>query len=380
MAHVPEMFEHEDPLSPLGDRLELADKLAHIHATLRERFRFLDRIACAVYDPKTDLLKTLLASSADGSLSHYQARLSEARSLMEIIESGRPRVVNDLSVFPAARAHSRRIAELGYRASYTMPMYARGEFFGFVFFNSLRDGVFNEAVLRQLDPFGHLVSLMVIHELSSMRTLLASVKTARDLMHARDSETGSHLDRMSRYARLIASGLAEKHALSDEQIEHIFAFAPLHDVGKIGVPDGILLKAGRLDAAEYEAMKGHARRGREIIDAMLGNFDLGRLPYIDILRNIAELHHEAWDGSGYPHGRQGDAIPLEARIVAVADVFDALTSRRPYKEAWSNDAAFALLMQLRGAKLDPDCVDALVAGRAEVEEIQRLFREDPLGA
>ena len=375
------MFEHEDLLSPLGNRLDLADKLGHIHATLQERFRFLDRIACAVYDPKTDLLKTLLASSADGSLSHYQAKLSEARSLMGIIETGRPRVVNDLRIFQADdQPHTRKLAELGYRASYTMPMYTHGEFFGFVFFNSLQGGVFTEEVLRQLDPFGHLISLMVIHELSAMRTLLASVKTARDLMHARDSETGSHLDRMSRYSRLIARGLAEKYALSDEQIEHIFAFAPLHDVGKIGVPDGILLKAGRLDAAEYEAMKVHARRGREIIDAMLGNFDLGQLPYIEILRNIAELHHEAYDGSGYPHGRRGEEIPIEARIVAVADVFDALTSRRPYKAAWGNDEAFTLLLQLRGAKLDPDCVDTLIAGRAEVEEIQQLFLEDPLGA
>jgi HD-GYP domain-containing protein (c-di-GMP phosphodiesterase class II) len=98
-----------------------------------------------------------------------------------------------------------------------------------------------------------------------------------------------------------------------------------------------------------------------------------------MLRNIAELHHESLDGSGYPYGRRGEDIPLESRIVAVADIFDALTSRRPYKDAWSNNQAFAVLNSFAGAKLDPDCVAALEQSRAEIEEIQRQFREDPIG-
>jgi HD-GYP domain-containing protein (c-di-GMP phosphodiesterase class II) len=201
------------------------------------------------------------------------------------------------------------------------------------------------------------------------------VRTAREMMHARDDETGSHLDRMARYARLIALAIADKYGLSDEYIEQIFIFAPLHDIGKIGIPDRVLLKPGKLDDAERALMMTHAQRGRELIDQMLGNFELGDTPHIDILRNIAELHHESVDGSGYPHGIRGADIPIEARIVAVADVFDALTSRRPYKPAWSIDEALAALQRLAGFKLDTDCVAALIEHRDKVEEIQAQFRE-----
>ena len=260
-----------------------------------------------------------------------------------------------------------------------MPMYSYGHFLGFLFFNSYEDAPFSEEILRQIDPFGHLISLTIIHELSSLQTLLATVKTARDMTHVRDNETGSHLDRMSRYARLIAKKLAGKFNLSDEYIENIFVFSPLHDIGKIGIPDDILLKRGQLTEQERELMKSHTSKGRELIDRMLGNFKLDGMQHIDILRNIAELHHESLDGSGYPYGRQGEDIPLESRIVAIADIFDALTSRRPYKPAWSNDHAFSFLANFAGSKLDPDCVEALISSRPEVEEIQQQFREDPLG-
>jgi HD-GYP domain-containing protein (c-di-GMP phosphodiesterase class II) len=219
----------------------------------------------------------------------------------------------------------------------------------------------------------------VIGELASMRTLVAAIATTAHITHLRDPETGSHLDRMSRYARLIARALAPHHQLDDEYIEHVFMFSPLHDIGKIGIPDHILLKRGALTAQETDVMHSHARKGREIIDDLLANFGLDGIQHVNILRNIAEHHHEAINGQGYPQGLKGDAIPLEARIVAVADVFDALTSRRPYKDAWTNDEAFAMLERLAGEKLDADCVRALLENRAEVEHTQSLFRENPLG-
>ena len=126
-------------------------------------------------------------------------------------------------------------------------------------------------------------------------------------------------------------------------------------------------------------MSTHPIKGREIIDCMLDNFDLDRMPHVEILRNIAQFHHEAVNGSGYPDALAGDAIPVEARIVAVADVFDALTSERPYKHAWSIDEAFADLRRLAGVKLDRDCVEALLDSRADIEDIQRQFQEDTFG-
>jgi HD-GYP domain-containing protein (c-di-GMP phosphodiesterase class II) len=123
-------------------------------------------------------------------------------------------------------------------------------------------------------------------------------------------------------------------------------------------------------------MKTHAIKGRQIIDTLLQNYGLDQFRNIDILRNIAHYHHENFDGRGYPEGLKGDEIPIEARIVAVADVFDALTSKRPYKEAWDNDAAFAALQQLAGQQLDPACVNALIKNRAQVEQIQTQFVEE----
>ena len=381
MAQAPATFDHEDHLNSLDKNIGLAKKLEYIHGALMERFPFISRIAAAIYDPETDLLKTFVHSSGgDDPLTHYQAKLGDTQSLREILAKGRPRVVNDLRIFnTSGKEHSQRIAAQGYHASYTMPMYSAGHFLGFLFFNSHDESPFNEEILQQIDPFGHLISLTIIHELSFMQTLLATVKTARDMAHIRDVETGSHLDRMSRFARLIARKLADKYNLSDEYIENVFIFAPLHDIGKIGIPDHILLKKGKLSGQERELMKSHTLKGREIIDRMLGNFKLDGLQHIEILRNIAELHHEALDGSGYPYGKQGEDIPLESRIVAVADIFDALTSRRPYKPAWSNDEAFTFLRNFAGPKLDRDCVEALTQCITDIEDIQRQFLEDALG-
>jgi response regulator RpfG family c-di-GMP phosphodiesterase len=260
-----------------------------------------------------------------------------------------------------------------------MPMFSNGAFVGFVFFNSYEKNRFTESVLNQLDVFGHLVALMVMNELTAMRTLVAAVTTTSHFTHVRDPETGSHIDRMSRYARLIARELAPRHKLDDDYIEHVFMYSPLHDIGKIAIPDRVLFKPGPLDAQESEVMRSPARKGREIIDDVLANFGLGAMEHVSILRNIAEHHHEAVNGNGYPAGLKGGDIPLEARIVAVADVFDALTSRRPYKDAWTNDEAFATLRRLAGEKLDAECVEALARGRKEVERIQEEFAEDRIG-
>ncbi len=178
---------------------------------------------------------------------------------------------------------------------------------------------------------------------------------------------------------MIALELAGKHNLDDDYIEHLFMFSPLHDIGKIGIPDQILLKPGELDAEEREVMNTHTTIGRRMIDDLIENFCLNGLQDIDILRNIAQYHHEAVNGSGHPLGLKGDEIPLEARIVAVADVFDALTSRRPYKAAWSNQKAIEMLQQMAGEQLDRECVQALVSRLDKIEEIQSQFKEDPFG-
>ena len=232
---------------------------------------------------------------------------------------------------------------------------------------------------NQIDIFGHMISLMIIKELSNIKILTAALKTTSKITHMRDPETGSHLDRMSRYSRLIASEMADKYDLNDDYIEHIFMFSPLHDIGKVGIPDSILMKPDKLNQEEMEIMKTHASKGREIIDDILSNFGLEFIDHVNILRNIAEFHHEAVNGTGYPSGKKDGDIPLEARIVTVADIFDALTSKRPYKNAWTNEEALEVLKQMAGEKVDQDCVNALLNNTDEVKKIQQLFKENFYG-
>ncbi len=375
------MSYHIDSLYDLNRHIPLKQKLVSAHRVIKNGMPFIARIAIALYDPETRVLKTFVHSSEKESpLENYQALIDDAPSLKHIIDRGQPRVINNMLTFETSgKEHNRRLGRAGYAASYTMPIFNNGDFLGFVFFNSFEAEVFDERTLSQLDVFGHLISLMVISELASIQTLAAALKTSGRITHLRDPETGSHLDRMSRYSRLIAQALADKYELEDDYIEHIFMFSPLHDIGKIGIPDEVLMKPGKLDPSEMEIMKSHTVKGRAIIDEILHNFGMDGVDYVDILRNIAEFHHESVNGAGYPAGKKGGEIPLEARIVAVADIFDALTSKRCYKGAWTNEQAFEALSRLADEKLDRDCVDALLDNIEAIEKIQQRFREDIYG-
>ena len=378
-ARAEEIFSHLDILEELNTSIPLNHKLHVIHRALNMQFDFVDRIAVALYDEQTDILKTYVHSTAGGEqpLSHYESKLSESRSLLEVVKHKKPRVINDLTIFSNAKhIHTKKLAAYGFASSYTLPILQHDSLLGFVFINSKQKDVFKSSELYFFDIYAHLISLVVINEQSSIQTLQATVKMAHDMTHYRDIETGNHVNRMSRFSRLIAKNLADKYELDDEFIEHVYIFSPLHDIGKIAIPDSILHKPGALDEDERAVMQTHVIKGREIIDRILQDAGLHTLDNTDILRNIAQYHHEAINGTGYPHGLSGENIPLEARIVSVADVFDALASKRPYKEAWSNDKAFATLQHMAKHTLDAECVEALVKSRQEVEEIQRQFNED----
>lgn len=181
----------------------------------------------------------------------------------------------------------------------------------------------------------------------------------------RDPETGAHILRMSNYSKLIARNLG----LSEAEQELLLTAAPMHDIGKIGIPDQILLKPGRLDDNELKIMRKHAEYGA----ALLQNSTTLLTQTAEI---VAASHHEKFDGSGYPKGLKGDEIPLYGRIVAVADVFDALTSVRPYKKAWPIEDAKQYVIENSGTHFDPKCVEAFLADWDEVLAINARFQDE----
>ena len=208
------------------------------------------------------------------------------------------------------------------------------------------------------------LSLVRMDELAATR--LAVVQRLGRAAEYKDNETGLHVIRMSHYSRLIALEAGINEAWSDTLLHA----APMHDVGKIGIPDAILQKPGKLDPDEWQIMQRHAEIGAEIIGE--DGSDL-----LNMARDVALYHHEKWDGSGYPRGLKGENIPIAARIVALADVFDALTSERPYKKAWPVKQATDLIREQSGQHFDPQLVQAFFDCLPAILTVRERWQEQP---
>ena len=205
-----------------------------------------------------------------------------------------------------------------------------------------------------------------------------SIMAMASLAETRDLDTGNHLRRTQNYVRALAVHLKSNPRfssfLSDETIEILYKCAPLHDIGKVGIPDRILLKPGRYEPLEYEIMKMHPTLGRNaLIKAKVASGQ--SITLIDVAIELVYSHHEKWDGSGYPQGLVGDAIPIPARLMALADVYDALISARIYKPGMSHVSAQDMIVGLKGVQFDPDVVDAFLALSTEFQAIARQYAD-----
>ncbi|OHU84999.1 MULTISPECIES: response regulator [Pseudoalteromonas] len=192
----------------------------------------------------------------------------------------------------------------------------------------------------------------------------ATITAMACLAETRDQETGNHIKRTQLYVKELATRLATlpkyEHVLTKEVIELFYKSAPLHDIGKVGIPDAILLKQGRLTDVEFEVMKTHAQLGYEAIAKAEEELS-GEIKFLEIAKEIARSHHEKWDGSGYPLGLSGEDIPLSARLMAIADVYDALISKRVYKDAMPHAQALSIISEGRGSHFDPEILDEFLA-------------------
>ena len=190
-----------------------------------------------------------------------------------------------------------------------------------------------------------------------------TIMAMTSLAETRNNETGNHIRRTQLYVKALAEHLRDHprfaHLLTDRMIDLLYKSAPLHDIGKIGIPDAILLKPGKLTVEEFEIMKTHTTLGRNAIEEAERRLGM-RVAFLSVSKEIAYSHQEKWDGSGYPEGLKGDAIPVSARLMAVADVYDALISKRVYKPAFPHEQACATIVKGRGTHFDPDMVDAFV--------------------
>jgi len=195
------------------------------------------------------------------------------------------------------------------------------------------------------------------------------------LAESRDDNTGAHIERIAIFCRMIAEKLREnpkyKGYINDTYIENIYKAAPLHDIGKVGIPDEILLKPGELNEKEYEIMKAHTIIGANTLKEVRHKYPDNRLLEIGI--SITNYHHEWWNGTGYPEGLKGTDIPLSARIMALADVYDALRSKRVYKAAYSHEEAVGIIKERRGTQFDPEIVDVFLENQAEFDNVFNMI-------
>lgn len=342
-------------------------------------------------------LQTLTASYgvSDGTTENVFEKLSgipidlNETSLGKVLKSGEARIINDLNKYTENKPknlYNTIVMQSGIRASITLPLKVANEPVGVIFFSSTQKNVYNKTHIQFLNVLADSIAVSFNQNIFIRDLLYSSVLALAKMADARDEDTGEHLDRMKVYTKIIAECLLQD-GIYTEQIGHNYIddlerFSPIHDIGKVGIRDSILLKRCKLTPEEFCEMKQHAIYGAEVLRAAEKNLKRYGKSMFKIGIEIAESHHEKWDGTGYPFGLKGSDIPLSARIVAVADVFDALTSKRPYKEPFSFKQAISIIYEGSGKHFDPDivrCVQNHIAKLYIAYERYHMYHEEHIG-
>lgn len=363
----------------IANEQTLSAKLQACFALLQDISSDISRLGVVIYDPETELLRTLHKFEQGcqaPELDSYQLKLCYSQTLTQLSKGHSPRVVNDLQkIYDDNSHHGRVLKSAGYRSSYTLPIQIEGQFWGFVFVNGSKTDVFQDAVLKSVMHLSFFISQLVYSEIKHNLTFRSAIQTVLRMGHIKDPETQGHLKRMSLYSELIANELAQKYHRPAYFALQVKMYAPLHDIGKYRVPEVILFSDKRFTDVERYEMNKHPQYGLELIEDMQREFGFSDSDDMNILKNIIIYHHERVDGMGYPTKLHGDEIPLEARIVAVSDVFDALMSERPYKKPWSLSDVLSFLNENKGKMFDHECIQALINNIDQVKYIHQTYHD-----
>lgn len=341
-----------------------------------------DRIGLALINISGEAYSYAVCTSYRPCLqSGYTLDLKET-SLKTVISNKECRIINDYVEYYKSNPDSeptRLVVEEGLRASIACPLVSNDVCMGVILFSSKIPNTYKEDHVIFAKMIATSISLAIEKNLVVDDLILASITGFAKLVEAKDSDTGHHIERMQNYSRIIAKTLSRsekyKGILDSRYIDDIYRFSPLHDVGKVGIADGILFKPSRLSQEEYEVMKKHTIIGADILTKVNQNLLHNNNSFFNMGIEIALAHHEKFDGSGYPHGLAGEKIPLCARIVTVADVFDALTSKRVYKKAFDVDASIRMIAEENGKDFDPDVVEAFLQSRSEILDVYEKYKE-----
>ena len=340
-----------------------------------------DRLALAFVSPYGDV--TAESAVTDLNVLYLEPGFVEAMSetsLADVADSAYPRIINDIEAYYNTVHQSeatKMILKEGLKSSITAPIIINGKTIGFLFINSLQRNAYTEHHIFHTLQLVNPLRQNIYYQYLLQQVIAETAKSFVVLMAKKDNETSLHIARMSLYSYHIAKKLFEQERqISPRLMREILWFAPLHDIGKIGIPDHILLKPGKLTDAEFEIMKQHVSIGEHVITKMDESLtDTANLKALKTAIDLISSHHERWDGRGYPRGLAGRDIPLSGRIVAVADVFDALTSRRPYKAAFSVEKTLEIMREAVGTQFDPWVFNAFEAALPTILQIYDEYKE-----
>ncbi|MEZ8286521.1 metal-dependent phosphohydrolase [Vibrio splendidus] len=310
---------------------------------------------------------------------HIEQELTPESALSRMAESLDTRIINDLTTISSTKQIS-HLLNLGHQSSYTTPIHHQESNLGFVFINASSTGFFaNQIIQCDIAYLTQVISSLFVQWFERQRHFQSSLAIALNMGHARDPETKEHLIRMGKYSEQIARTLSHtKREITHQFIHRIRLYAPFHDIGKYRIPDKVLFSSARFNEEERNIMNNHTLYGEEMIDDVvaLSHHSSMCSEEIQFIKNIVRHHHEYFDGSGLPDALSNAEIPLEARIVTLADVFDALMSKRAYKHAWSLDEVMEYIEVQNGSMFDPECVEALKQNLDGFMAIREQYNDD----